>query len=43
MSNDIDLGPCCGCGKLGPTVRTIVALALRAPVPGTGWGCVCVA
>ena len=40
VSDAIDLGPCCACGSPGPTVRTVVALAFRAPVPGTGWGCV---
>jgi hypothetical protein len=34
-----DLGPCCCCGATGPTVRNIVMLSRRAPVPGTGWGC----
>jgi hypothetical protein len=35
-----DLGPCCCCGLEGDDVRNIVMLARRAPVPGTGWGCV---
>lgn len=35
-----DLGPCCACGQAGPTVRNIVCFPVRAPVPGTGWGCV---
>lgn len=34
-----NLGRCCACGKEGPDVRNIIALPLRAPVPGTGWGC----
>ncbi len=34
-----DLGPCCACGKSGPDVRNIMMLHVRAPVPGTGWGC----
>lgn len=34
-----DLGPCCCCGAIGP-VRTIISLDRKAPVPGTGWGCV---
>lgn len=36
----LDLGPCCACGQKGPTVRNIIALGKRAPIPGTGWGCV---
>jgi hypothetical protein len=34
---DLDL-KCCGCGGRG-NVRNIVMHNLRAPVPGTGWGC----
>lgn len=34
-----DLGPCCACGRPGLTVRNIMCLDVRAPVPGTGWGC----
>lgn len=37
---EIDLGPCCACGKSGPTVRNLICLDTKAPVPGTGWGCV---
>jgi hypothetical protein len=41
--SDRDYGPCCACGS-PPTrrdpVRTFVALSAKAPVPGTGWGCV---
>ncbi len=33
------LGSCCSCGKKGRTVRNIICLHWRAPVPGTGWGC----
>jgi len=33
-----DMGACCNCGGTA-RVRTIVLLPLRAPVPGTGWGC----
>jgi hypothetical protein len=39
MDDQPDLGPCCHCQKTGPTVRNVVMLAQRAPVPGTGWGC----
>lgn len=38
--NTTDLGPCCICGQPGPTVRTLIALPQKAPVPGTGWGCI---
>lgn len=31
---------CCACRQSGPTVRNLVLLPVRAPVPGTGWGCV---
>ncbi len=34
-----EFGPCCCCGG-GKRVRNIVMLSQRAPVPGTGWGCV---
>ncbi len=39
MEDDIDLGPCCACGG-GENVRNMMMLSLKAPVPGTGWGCV---
>ncbi len=35
-----DLGRCCACRKTGSDVRNIMMLHFRAPVPGTGWGCV---
>lgn len=35
-----DLGPCCACEKSGPTVRNVIMLDKRAPIAGTGWGCV---
>lgn len=34
-----DYGPCCACGSRR-RVRTFVMLDAKAPVPGTGWGCV---
>jgi len=34
-----DLGSCCGCGTR-EGVRNVMMLNMRAPVPGTGWGCV---
>jgi len=36
----LDLGACCACGKEDVTVRNILALRQKAPVPGSGWGCV---
>lgn len=33
-----DLGPCCNCGTT-VGVTNMVMLHRRAPVPGTGWGC----
>lgn len=36
----IDLGACCACLCVGPSVRNLVMLNVRAPIPGTGWGCV---
>ena len=40
MAEEIDLGPCCACGKSGPDVRNVVMLSRRGPTPGKGWGCV---
>ncbi len=37
---DLELGPCCCCGRASRDVRNIVMLARMAPVPGSGWGCV---
>jgi len=34
-----ELGPCCGCGTT-EGVRNMCMVSRRAPVPGTGWGCV---
>jgi hypothetical protein len=34
-----DLGPCCCCESVGPTVRNLITLHQRAPSPHTGWGC----
>jgi len=31
-------GPCCACGEERP-LDTIIMLNLKAPTPGTGWGC----
>ena len=31
--------PCCACGKTIPIPTNFILLDLRAPVPGTGWGC----
>lgn len=34
-----ELGPCCICETESSTVRNIIMLAQKAPVSGTGWGC----
>ena len=34
------LGPCCVCEQTGPQVINILMLPFKAPVPGTGWGCI---
>ncbi len=39
MDDQPNLGPCCSCERIGPSVRNIMTLHLRAPVPGTGWDC----
>ena len=39
VEGDPDLGECCVCRQAGHTVRNIVMLGFKAPVPGTGWGC----
>jgi len=36
---NIDFGACCYCEKEDETVRNIISLEKKAPVPGTGWGC----
>ena len=40
VNETLDLGSCCCCGKVNATVRNVIMLPRRAPVPGTGWGCV---
>jgi hypothetical protein len=35
-----ELGPCCACEKIGPTVRNIVMIAKKGVIAGHGWGCV---
>lgn len=37
---EMDLGPCCACERRGKSVRNIILLEKRSPVPGRGWGCV---
>lgn len=39
MSPEMSLGDCCACHG-SENVRNIVMHDFRAPVPGTGWGCV---
>jgi len=34
-----DLGPCCACMAVGPSVRNVLMLAQKAPIAGRGWGC----
>ncbi len=36
---DLKLGICCICLTEHPTVRNVLTLNVRAPVPGSGWGC----
>lgn len=36
---ELDFGPCCACGQSGPTVRNVLLLDRRGPMPGRGWGC----
>lgn len=38
MCNE-SLGTCCFCGK-GSSVRNILMLDRKGPIPGRGWGCV---
>lgn len=38
-ADQLDLGPCCACGREGATVRNLIMLGFTAPVAGTGWGC----
>lgn len=33
-------GPCCACRRHDVPVPNMVMLPWRAPIPGTGWGCV---
>jgi hypothetical protein len=35
---DYDYGSCCACGKYN-NPRNIITLSVKAPVPGSGWGC----
>lgn len=35
-----DLGPCCVCEAIGPSVRNILTLPQLAPIAGRGWGCI---
>lgn len=36
----LNFGPCCACEKEGASVRNLIMLEHKAPVPGIGWGCV---
>lgn len=33
-------GPCCACERTGEPLRNLLMLPYKAPVAGTGWGCV---
>lgn len=35
----MNLGPCCSCEKEDDSVRNLLMLHFKAPIPGTGWGC----
>lgn len=37
--DQINMGQCCACNKPGRSVRNLVMIKKRAPVPGSGWGC----
>lgn len=40
---DFEMGAtrrCCACGELREDVHNVVCLPVKAPIPGTGWGCV---
>jgi hypothetical protein len=37
---DVPLGTCCACGRDDRTVRIVLYLPRRSPIPGRGWGCV---
>ena len=41
MAQETDLGPCCACGTADPArmIRNVICLHVKAPEPGTGWGC----
>lgn len=34
------LGSCCACRLFKPDVRNVLCLGFKAPLAGTGWGCV---
>lgn len=36
---NFELGPCCACGKVDGSVRNIIMLHKKSPMPGRGWGC----
>lgn len=40
MSSELDLGPCCVCGKSEEIARNIIVLEQKSPIAGRGWGCV---
>jgi hypothetical protein len=38
-AEDYDFGPCCCCCRANVRTRNLVMMDRRAPVPGSGWGC----
>jgi len=39
MEKTDSFGTCCACGEKTGDVWNFIALPVRAPEPGTGWGC----
>lgn len=39
MTDSLNYGPCCACGREDVPTPNILMLPKHAPVPGTGWGC----
>lgn len=39
MPSIYELGPCCGCGRVGRDVRRVVQVPRLCPTPGRGWAC----
>jgi hypothetical protein len=39
MDYVLHFGSCCACEREDESVRNVVALSVKAPMPNTGWGC----